>query len=83
MQSKIKIFGDQQAGEEIQQFLARWDEVICQLNIQNIAELCAEHISLDTSKSADPIAENVAAYDKAYAEYSKMVETLTDRKSVV
>ena len=43
----------------------------------DIAELCAEHISLDTSKSADPIAKNVAAYDKAYAEYSKMVETLT------
>ena len=43
----------------------------------DIAELCAEHISLDTSKSADPIAENVAAYDKAYAEYSKMVENLS------
>lgn len=43
----------------------------------DIADLCAEHITLDTSKSADPIPENVAAYDKAYAEYEKVVETLS------
>lgn len=43
----------------------------------DIADLCAEHITLDTSKSADPIAENVAAYNKAYAEYEKVVETLS------
>lgn len=43
----------------------------------DIAALCAEHITLDTSKSADPIAENVAAYNKAYAEYEKVVETLS------
>ncbi len=43
----------------------------------DIAALCAEHIKLDESKSANPIAENVAAYDKAYTEYSKVVETLT------
>ena len=40
----------------------------------DIAELCAEHITLDTSKSADPIPENVAAYDKAYAEYNKVLD---------
>lgn len=43
----------------------------------SIADLCAEHITLDTSKSADPIPENVAAYDKAYAEYEKVVGTLS------
>ena len=43
----------------------------------DIAQLCAEHIKLDESKNANPIAENVAAYNKAYAEYSKMVETLS------
>ena len=42
----------------------------------DIAALCAEHITLDTSKSADPIPANVAAYDKAYAEYQKMVDTV-------
>lgn len=43
----------------------------------DIASLCAEHITLDNSKSADPIAENVAAYDKAYEQYTKVVETLS------
>ncbi|MBO7135067.1 MAG: xylulokinase, partial [Spirochaetaceae bacterium] len=43
----------------------------------DIAELCAEHIKLDESKNADPIAANVAAYDTAYAEYSKVVDTLS------
>ena len=43
----------------------------------DIAALCAEHITLDNSKSADPIPANVAAYDKAYAEYTKVVETLS------
>lgn len=43
----------------------------------DIAVLCAEHIKLDESKSANPIPENVAAYDKAYAEYTKVVETLS------
>ncbi len=43
----------------------------------DIAALCAEHIKLDESKSANPIPENVAAYDKAYAEYTKVVETLS------
>lgn len=43
----------------------------------DIAELCAEHIKLDDSKSTNPIPENVQAYDKAYAEYSKIVETFT------
>ena len=42
----------------------------------DIAALCAEHITLDTSKSADPIPANVAAYDKAYVEYQKMVDTV-------
>lgn len=42
----------------------------------DIAALCAEHIKLDESKSANPVAENVAAYDKAYAEYMKVVDTL-------
>ena len=42
----------------------------------DIAQLCAEHIKLDESKNADPIAENVAAYDKAYADYQKMVDTV-------
>lgn len=43
----------------------------------DIAELCAEHIKLDESKSTNPIAENVKVYDKVYAEYTKIVETLT------
>ena len=42
----------------------------------DIAALCAEHITLDTSKSADPIPANVAAYDKAYVEYQKMLDTV-------
>lgn len=42
----------------------------------DIAQLCAEHIKLDESKNADPIAENVAAYDKAYADYQKVVDTV-------
>ncbi len=44
MQDKIKILGDQHIGQEIKQFLARWDEVVCQLKIQNIAELCAADV---------------------------------------
>jgi len=43
----------------------------------DIVKLCAEHIKLDESKSANPIAENVAVYDKAYEEYCKVVKTLT------
>ncbi len=43
----------------------------------DIAELCAEHIKLDESKSANPIAENVAAYDKAYAEYNKVLAAVS------
>lgn len=42
----------------------------------DIAELCAEHITLDTSKSADPIPENVAAYNTAYAEYNKVLNAV-------
>ena len=43
----------------------------------DIAQLCAEHITLDTSKSADPIPANVAAYDKAYAEYNKVLAAVS------
>ncbi|MCR4579260.1 MAG: xylulokinase [Treponema sp.] len=43
----------------------------------DIAQLCAEHIKLDESKSANPIAENVAAYDKAYAEYNKVLAAVS------
>lgn len=43
----------------------------------DIAQLCAEHIKLDESKSTNPIPENVNAYDKAYADYTKIVDTLT------
>jgi len=43
----------------------------------DIVELCAEHIKIDESKNADPIAENVAVYDKAYEEYTKVVNTLS------
>ena len=42
----------------------------------DIAELCAEHITLDTSKSADPIPENVAAYNTAYNEYNKVLNQI-------
>ncbi len=42
----------------------------------DIAELCAEHITLDTSKSADPIPENVKAYNTAYEEYNKVLEAV-------
>ena len=43
----------------------------------DIAELCAEHIKLDESKSAEPIPANVAAYDKAYAEYNKVLAAVS------
>lgn len=43
----------------------------------DIASLCAEHIKLDESKGANPIPENVEAYNKAYAEYQKLVDTLS------
>jgi len=43
----------------------------------DIVELCTEHIKIDESKSANPIAENVAVYDKAYEEYCKVVDTLS------
>ena len=42
----------------------------------SIAKLCAEHIKLDETKTAKPIAKNVKAYDKAYAEYQKIVDTV-------
>ena len=66
MQGKIKILGDQQAGEEIQQFLAHWDEVICQLNIQNIAELCAADVCFfDVSCEM----QGLMAYQKMWERY--------------
>lgn len=43
----------------------------------DISALCAEHIKLDESKSANPIAENVAAYDKAYADYNKVLAAVS------
>ena len=43
----------------------------------DIAQLCAEHIKLDESKSAEPIPENVAAYNKAYEEYNKVLNAVT------
>lgn len=43
----------------------------------DIAELCAQHIKLDETKGTNPIPENVAAYDKAYAEYQKLVNTVS------
>ena len=42
----------------------------------DIAELCAEHIKLDESKSAEPIPANVAIYNKAYEEYNKVLDTV-------
>lgn len=43
----------------------------------DIAELCAEHIKLDSTKGTEPIPENVEAYNKAYAEYQKLVDTVS------
>ena len=43
----------------------------------DIAQLCAEHIKLDESKSAEPIPANVAAYNKAYEEYNKVLNAVT------
>ena len=43
----------------------------------DIAELCAEHIKLDESKNADPVAENVASYDKAYAKYNEVLAAVS------
>lgn len=43
----------------------------------DIAALCAEHIKLDESKSANPIAENVAKYNEAYKAYSTVVDQLS------
>ena len=48
-----------------------------QIGSCDIADLCAEHIKLDESKGASPIPENVEAYNKAYAEYQKLVDTLS------
>lgn len=42
----------------------------------DIAELCAEHIKLDESKGAEPIAANVEAYNAAYENYCKLVDTV-------
>lgn len=36
-----------------------------------IEALCKEHVSVDEESAVKPIAENVDAYDKAYAEYVK------------
>ena len=43
----------------------------------DIAQRCAAHVKLAESKSTNPIAGTVAAYNKAYAEYDKIVKTLT------
>ena len=43
----------------------------------SIAKLCAEHIKLDETKTAKPIAKNVKAYDKAYAEYNKVLAAVS------
>ncbi len=43
----------------------------------DISTLCFEHIKLDKTKNADPIFENVQAYDKAYANYQKILETIS------
>lgn len=43
----------------------------------DIKELCALHIKLDETKSANPIAENVSAYNKAYDEYNKVLKSLS------
>lgn len=43
----------------------------------DIKELCAQHIKLDETKSANPIAENVSAYNKAYDEYNKVLKSLS------
>jgi len=43
----------------------------------DIIDLCKEHIKLDKSKNADPIAKNVEIYNKAYEEYNKVVGTLS------
>lgn len=42
----------------------------------DIFKLCKEHIAIDEKAAAEPIAKNVAAYDKAYAEYNKVLNAV-------
>ena len=46
-------------------------------NAVSMADLADEHVALDESKTTLPKADNVAAYDEAYKEYSKLVEQLS------
>ncbi len=42
-----------------------------------IAKLCAEHVIVDQEHVVNPVAEKAAAYDAAYAEYQKLVGTVS------
>lgn len=42
----------------------------------SIADLCAEHVLIDSENIVQPIAENVKAYDDAYAVYIKNLEAV-------
>jgi xylulokinase len=43
----------------------------------SIAKLCAEHVSLREDETVTPDSANVAAYNKAYAEYNRYLDALT------
>jgi xylulokinase len=43
----------------------------------SIQSLCEEHISIDISKNTEPITANVAKYNDAYKQYSKLVTILS------
>jgi xylulokinase len=43
----------------------------------SIAKLCSDHVTLRDDETAAPIAANVAAYNSAYAAYTRYLEALT------
>ncbi len=42
-----------------------------------MGELADEHVKMDASKTTEPIAENVEKYNAAFAEYQKLVDTVS------
>ena len=44
---------------------------------ETMQKICASHISLDTTKKANPILSNVEQYDIAYTQYTSLVQALS------
>ena len=67
MSEQIKVVGNLIAGEEIKAFLHSWAEVLCQLNIEKIAECCAADVSFfDASCQM----QGLMSYQKMWEFYS-------------